>query len=302
MGLSQPLKTRTLQWLLFAVLALCAGWASGNPPTPESNPSAQRLRAKYTELGSQLLDNQFQRPLYLSSAESSRDLKGDIYAVVDYPFATVNAALNNPAHWCDVLILHINVKYCHASSSKTGTTLTINLGRNFDQPLADSYRNEFGYSAVITSPDYFAVELSAETGPLGTHDYHIGLEAVSLKNGRTFLHFTYAYAFGVTGNLAMQGYLATLGRDKVGFTVMGRLPNGQPDYIHGVRGVVERNTMRYFLAIDAYLATVSVAPEDQLELRLQKWYDSTELFARQLHEVERVDYLEMKHREYLRQQ
>jgi len=229
-------------------------------------------------------------------------LKGEIYAVVDYPFAAVNVALNNPAHWCDVFILHLNVKYCHASSNKAGTVLTVNLGRKFDQPLADAYRAEFNYRGIITTPDYFSVELNAEKGPLSTHDYRIWIEATPLKDGRTFLHFTYAYAFGFTGRLAMQGYLMTIGRDKVGFTVTGKLPNGQPAYIQGVRGVVERNTMRYYLAIDAYLAALTAPPEDQLEKRIEHWYNATDRYASQLHEVERNDYLEMKRKEYQRQQ
>ncbi len=54
------------------------------------------LRAKYAESGGRLLHNQFQRALYLESTESSNDLKSEIYAVVDYPFATVSTALNNP--------------------------------------------------------------------------------------------------------------------------------------------------------------------------------------------------------------
>lgn len=264
--------------------------------------SSASLRAKYTELGQQLRNNPFQRALYLESLESSNDLKGEIYAVVDYPFAAVNMALNNPAHWCDVLILHINVKYCHASGDKAGTVLTVNLGRKYDQPLADAHRLDFNYRGVITTPDYFAVELNAESGPLSTRDYRIRLEATPVKDERTFLHFTYAYAFGLAGRLAMQGYLATIGRDKIGFTVTGKQANGQPKYIHGVRGVVERNTMRYYLAIDAYLAALTTPPRNRLEKRLQHWYNGTDQYARQLHEVERNDYFEMKRKEYQRQQ
>ncbi len=256
--------------------------------------SAAPLRARYAELGRQLRNNQFQRALYLDSAQSSNDLQGEIYAVVDYSFVTVNAALNNPAHWCDVLILHFNIKYCHAFSHKYGTVLTVSLGRKFYQPLADAYRLEFNYRGVVTTPEYFALELNAENGPLGTHDYRIWIEAASLEDGRTFLHVTYAYSFELTGRLAMQGYLATIGRDKVGFTVIGKQANGRPAYIQGVRGVVERNTMRYYLAIDAYFSALTTPPKDQLEQRLRHWYDSTDRYARQLHEVERDDYLEMK--------
>ena len=302
MHLDQAFKARPLRWMLVLLLVCGAGLASGRSFGAESYMSNVPLRAKYTQLAKQLRTNQFRRALYLNSVESSHDLKGDIYAVVDYPFAAVNLALNNPAHWCDVLILHINNKYCHASSDNTDAVLSVNIGKKYDQPLADSYRVEFNYRGIITTPDYFAVELNAENGPLGTRDYRIWLEATPVENGRTFLHVTYAYAFGLTGRLAMQGYLATIGRGKVGFTVTGKLPNGQPAYIQGVRGVVERNTMRYYLAIDAYLAALTAPPKDQLEKRFQHWYNATDQYARQLHEVERNDYLEMKHKEYQRQQ
>jgi len=87
-------------------ILICGAWfTNGNVNAAEIEKSAAPLRLMYGELSSQLLKNQFRRALYLDSVESSTDLKGEIYAVLDYPFATVDAALNNPAHWCDVLIL-----------------------------------------------------------------------------------------------------------------------------------------------------------------------------------------------------
>lgn len=251
MCFSLKFKAKAFRWLSVAAL-ICGIWLTGGTSFAAApDMSAEPLRAKHAELGKQLRNNQFQRALYLDSTQSSNDLKGEIYAVVDYPFATVNGALNNPSHWCDVLILHVNIKYCHAYSHKYGTVLTVNLGRKYSQLLKDAYRLEFNYRGVITTPEYFALELNAENGPLSTHDYRIWIEAASLKDGRIFLHVTYAYAFGFVGRLAMQGYLATIGSDKVGFTVIGKQPNGRPANIQGVRGVVERNTMRYYLAIDA---------------------------------------------------
>lgn len=264
--------------------------------------SAVVLKTKYTELNEHLLNNQFQRELYLISSESQHDLKGEIYAVVDYPFPTVSKALSNADHWCDALILHIDIKYCHASGNEPNTVLKVNLGTKNEQSLAQTYGVEFNYREVINTLDYFAVELKAANGPLSTHDYRIWIEATPLKDGRTFIHFTYTYAFGLAGNLAMQVYLATGARNKVGFTVTEKLSNGQSTYIKGVRGVVERNTMRYYLAIDAYLSALALPADKQLEKRLQYWYESTNQYALQLHEVERNDYLVMKRNEYRRQQ
>ncbi len=229
-------------------------------------------------------------------------MKGDIYALLDYPFTVVNKALNDPTHWCDVLILHINTKYCHALTGPVGTTLLVSIGKKNFQPLDQAFRVEFAYRSVTTTPEYFNIGLAAESGPLGTSDYRLLLEAVSIPGGRTFLHLTYSYTFDFSGRLAMQGYLATIGRGKVGFTTTGSQSGDSPRPIGGVRGVVERNTMRYYLAIDAYLGALSAPPADQLERRLQNWFTLTERYPRQLHEVDRNVYLEMKHREYLRQQ
>ena len=293
--------------LLSVILIFCLSlinWCTyaADPDTQNASLSNAPLLAKHKELSSQLKNNQYQRPLYLKSVESSNRLKGEIYVVVNYPFATVNKALNDPSHWCDVLILHVNVKHCHADTSQDDTLLTVNIGKKYDQPLEDAYEVRFNYQQIITKSDYFAIELNAKNGPLSTRDYHIWLEATPISGGRTFLHFTYAYGFGMSGSLAMKGYLATIGRDKVGFTVTDQSADGKPVYIQGVRGVVERNTMRYYLAIDAYLAALKAPQQEQFEQRLQHWYNATNQYARQLHEVERKDYMDMKRKEYQRQQ
>ena len=302
---------RSIQKLILFFIVISLLCIFKNSSADETEMSSTSLASSYSKVDKQLSNNQFKRPLYITSAESSHDLKGEIYAVVDYPFNTVNQALNNPEHWCDVLILHINIKYCHAAKSNQNTVLTVDLGKKFDQPLADTYRVDFDYHEVITKPDYFAVELNAKDGPLGTHDYRIWIEATPIKNGRTFLHFTYTYSFGLSGRLAMKAYLATAGADKVGFTVLNQTTPSKPadtnintktEYIQGVRGVIERNTMRYYLAIEAYLNALNTPIEAQLDKRLQNWYSSTDQYALQLHEVERDDYLAMKHKEYLRQQ
>ena len=190
----------------------------------------------------------------------------------------------------------------NTDKSPSNAKLTVDLGKKFDQPLTDTYRVDFNYREVVTKKDYFAIELNAKDGPLGTHDYFILIEATPLKDGRSFLHFTYTYSFGLKGRMAMGAYLATAGRNKVGFTRVSKSNGDEMAYIQGVRGVIERNTMRYYLAIDAYLNALSLPAEEQLEKRLQTWYASTDAYAPQLHEVEREDYLAMKHKEYIRQQ
>jgi len=265
---------------------------------PADAGGAASLRATYAAMAERLANNRFQRPLHLDSTESASGLKGDIYALIERPIAEVSAALSDAGQWCDVMILHLNTKQCRATAGPARTMLTVHVGKKTEQPLADAYPVEFAFRLAAATPEYFAVQLDAESGPLGTRDYRIRLEAASVDAGRTFLHLTYSYGFGLTSRLAMQAYLASAGAGKVGFSPAAPQPGGKPGFIGGMRGVVERNTMRYYLAIDAYLAAPGAG---QAERRLSGWFDATEQYRRQLHELERVAYLAMKRREIARQ-
>ena len=287
-----------LHW--FQRLAL-AGLLAGCSLGALAQGGAAALRASQTAMAEQLRQNQFGRPLVMDSAESTNDLKGDIYAVVEHPFATVNSALNDPVEWCDVLSLHLNTKYCAVKKAQ-GTVISMAVGKKFDQPLRDAYKVDFTWQPVAALPDYLEIQLQAPNGPLGTSNYRIVFQAVPVDAGRSFIHLRYSYSYGFAGRMAMKAYLATAGSDKVGFTVTGKDSGGKPEYIGGVRGVVERNTMRYYLAIEAYLNALSTPAAGQLDNRLLAWFNSTERYARQLHEMDRADYVDMKRSEYQRQQ
>jgi len=291
--------SRPASWLSSILLLCAAGVTSAAIAMPDP---AAILRTKFVSLEEPLRQNQFKRQLVLDSSESKGRLKGDIYATINYPFATVNAGLNNPKNWCDVMLLHINTKYCHAESRPSGTVLNVNIGKKTPEELADAARVEFNYSVAAATPEYFEINLNAKEGPLGTSDFVIQLEAVALPNAKTFLHLTYSYAINMSGRLSLQAYLGTIGSRKVGFTVIGKRVDGQPDYIRGVRGLMERNTMRYYLAIDSFLGANRTASSGRFEKQLQSWFTAAERYPRQLHEMDRRTYVEMKRAEYVRQQ
>ena len=238
---------------LLAASMLASAQQPPAPPAPPATGPAAELRAKLQSLAPQLERNAFRRPLALESSEAADRLSGDVYALVDHPFARVSGALREPAAWCQVLMLHLNTKHCAVKGG--GATLAVAIGRKFDQPIADAQTIAFAYTLGKADENYLNVRLSADTGPLSTRDYSIVFEASPADGGKTAIHLRYAYAYGTAARLAMKGYLATLGSDKVGFT-----PAGQGGYIGGVRGVVERNTMRYYLAIDSYLDAPGAAP------------------------------------------
>ncbi|WP_175700353.1 hypothetical protein [Burkholderia ambifaria] len=295
---------RRKAWMLIVLAACwlpCVGLWAG------TSDDATRLRALYQSLKPQLDNNAFHRRLYLDSQESFSTVTGEVYAEVDYPFATVSNVLDYQsqglANWCELLILHPNIKYCRAPGTNSDNMLALNISkREAAAELPATYRLYFRYDAAARAPGYFKVKLHADSGPLNTRDYQIVLEAVQLGSNRTFLHLTYAFSYGLVGRLAMKSFLATFDRGKVGFTNVASPSAAQAEYVDGIRGLVERNTMRYYLAIDAYLATLSSPPDKQLEQRLSTWFNSSEQYARQLHEIDRQQYLRMKQDEYRRQQ
>ena len=286
---------------LLAVTVLCA--VAGCAQAGDAGmTSASALQAKYAALQERLLRNQYQRPLYLESSESPDGVTGDVYALVSYPFATVGAALSTIGSWCNILILHVNTKYCRPTTAGRLSILDVAIGKKSSQPLGEAYRVAFEYRVAALTTDYLQVLLSADKGPLSTRNYRMVLEAVAVEDGQTFIHFSYSYGYGLVGRIGIQTYLETIGRDKVGFSVAGTTADGQPVYVGGRRGLVERNSMRYFLAIDAYLGARAVAPPARFEQSLRDWFAAIERYPRQLHEMELNEYLDMKRKEYRRQQ
>jgi len=222
--------------------------------------------------------------------------------VLEHPFDKVSAALREPASWCDVLILPFNTKYCHAMRTPAGPALQVRIGRKVDQPVEQAPKLLLAFHQVAVQPGYFETQLRTDEGPVGTRDYRIGVSAIPLDGGRTFLRLHYSYGFGFAGRTAMQMYLSTAGADKIGFTVVGRDAGGQPEYIRGMRGVVERNAMRYYLAVDAYLDSLAAPAEQRVDRRIRQWFAATERFPRQLREMDGQTYAAMKRREVERQQ
>jgi hypothetical protein len=290
---------RTAAWAAaFIFIAMRPAGADQAVAAPDGS---TQLHARFASLKNELGQNQFHRPLYMESNEGVDGVKGEIDAVVNHPFATAGPALNQPYQWCDILILHLNTKYCRASTSNDKTILHVIVGKKFDQPLADAYRVDFMFQVSARTATYQRVTLRAAEGPLGSSDYLIVLEAAPSDDGRTIVHLAYSYSFGMAGRLATLAYLGTAGRNKVGFTVVGAPTDGLPQYIGGIRGVVERNTMRYYLAIEAFLGALSVQPKSRMEKSLLDWFAASERFPRQLHEMEQGEYMAMKRKEYARQ-
>ena len=280
---------------IFVLLLAClAGSAFAAIAPGELARDGTQMRAKYEQVRARLEKGPYGRPLALDSRELNRSLEGDAYALISAPFTKVDGALTPVGNWCDVLMLPFNVKHCTTEGAADGTRLKLFVGRKNDTPLDSAYRLEFDYKVVARNPDYLQIVLTSGNGPLGTRDYRIVLELTPVGE-RTFLHLNYAYGYGALSKVAMQAYLSTVGASKVGFTTDG------DDLVHGMRGVMERNTMRYYLAVEAFLASLDAPAGARAEKRLNDWFTAQERYPRQLgEEVSRSQYLAMKQKEFAR--
>jgi hypothetical protein len=247
-------------------------------------------------------DNRFGRALWLESESADGTATGTIEAVLDFPFELASEQLGIPGNWCDILMLHFNVKSCAVARQPTGeTVLDVGIGRKHEQLNGRVYRVSFVFGIVQRSKDLLHVRLVAEDGPLSTRNYRIVVLASPLDAETFVVKLSYAYDYGIVGKLAMEAYLNTLGRNKVGFTIEGEDADGQPRYIRGMRGAVERNAIRYCFAVESYLRSLSQPRQQQIEARLQDWFTSSQRFPRQLYEMDRDAYLAMKRNEIARQ-
>jgi len=245
-----------------------------------------------------LRDNGFGRPLRLESRDANHTIEGEVYARVDHPFPEIERALHEASQWCDVLVLPFNVRGCEAQDGSTRSSLSLFIARHKDSTPDDTYRLDFRFRDEARGADFLRIALAAPSGPFGTHDYRIALEAAPAADARrTILHLTYSYGYGLASRMAMRLYLSTVGADNVGFTVQGRDGDGKPMYVRGMRGVMERNTMRYFLAIEAYLDSLAAPPDSREDVRLRDWFEAAERYPRQLHEMGLGQYVAMKHRD-----
>lgn len=271
-----------------ASLVILAWPASGDEPDPQPV-TAAALKQKHAALRERLDASPFGRPLVLDSTDAGGNLKGDVHAVLEQPFRKVQA-LATARDWCEVLVLPFNVQKCEANGDK----LSVYIGRKPDSPLADAKRLDLTYALLARSDDLLRVRLVAPTGPAGTRDYRIVFEATPLDERRTLVHMGYGYGYGAMSSLVMQSYLATSGKDKVGFTPQGTDDQGNPRFVGGMRGVMERNTMRYFLAIEAFLAGSDAPADKRRAARAERWYAFVEQHPRQLREMSRAQYLALK--------
>lgn len=297
-------RTRPIRNLIAVAAALMVGLCA-LPGAAFAADGADALSARYRALRAPLDASPLGLPIVVESLEDGGQIRGEVHAVLQQPFAPLMARLKTPRDWCQVVLLHLNVKTCTHEGGATGDWLTFYSGRKFYEPLEKAYPLRFSFHAPAADAKYMKVTLTAESGPFSTRDYRILFEAIPLPQGTsqgtqsgTFVHFVYSYRTSLVSRIATKGYLETIGRDKVGFTTTGQGDDGKPQYVGGSRGVAERNAVRYYFAIQAFLEDPA---EGHVENRLERWFQLTERYPAQLHELDKADYLQFKRQEFQQQ-
>ena len=221
------------------------------------------------------------------------ELDGDLARVavsarIPVAFTELQTFYRNDDAWCQGFFANVYVKACY----KNGKLLRIFYDNNDEyQDLGDAFQFDYQVVEQTLNNQHLYISLRADSGPLGSEDYRLSIEAEAQSDSHTVLRLVYQSRYGFIARSALFVYLKTLGRDKIGFS---RDQQAQP--VAGVRGILERNAMRYLLALCAYFSNQNAVKP--LANTLKNWHDYATVFSQELQEIDWSDYQKLKLREY----
>jgi len=282
--------TRVLCLFLAVSFLLSSQWCEiswGDDPLPVGRES---LIDKYHKIEKELEKSTFAVPFHIESSVTQKASHVDIYGTINYPFGLVKNEFLVPPNWCEIVLPHPGVKACTYKKMDDRWLLNIYNVDKLSKPLEDAYQMKFVYRVSELQPAFFDVALTAPEGPVHTKKHEFGLEATPLDEGSTFIHLRYSYRYSPLAYLIMKIF----GGSKSGFSVTGTDSDGNPVYVDGLRGSVERDVACHYLAILAYLDTLKIPAEQRYEKRISQWYYLAALYKKQLLEMEEGEYLTYK--------
>lgn len=263
----------------------------------DASSGAAELRQRHAALRAELASNAFGEPLTVTSIVNGERVDGEVHAEIAHPFPAISLAFKSGTQVCEVLLLHLNVRGCRATAAGADESIELAVGPKQRSTITPIRSLNYRLHIDVDSGDYLRATLSTETGPLSTAGNRLVIEAVPMDERRAFVRVRYSYGSSALTKLAMKVYLATAGRSKIGFTVTGKAQDGSPLYVGGERGALERNAMRYYLAVRAFAAIQGASSPATTEARQRTWFELTERYAAQLHELTLQEYLDEKRRD-----
>ncbi|AGA33742.1 hypothetical protein TVNIR_2082 [Thioalkalivibrio nitratireducens DSM 14787] len=255
-------------------------------------------QARHAEMLERIERSPLPGRIELESTEGNREILGKIHALVPYGFDEVAGVLGSAASWCETAFLHPNVKACtHDEGVDRASTLHLYVGRRFFEAPDEAAALQLLFEATRVDEGYLEVSVGGARGPHGTRNFRMQLEAFPIDADETFVRFRYSVEIGALTRFALRVYFATGGRHRIGFSLD---EDGEP--VRGLRGMIERNVMRFHLGLKAYLETRHEPQARRLQARLERWFDLSERHPEQLRELDRDRYLDQKRREWRQQQ
>lgn len=282
-----------------AILVAGAALGMAAAAAPAADAAADALLRQRAALQARLQASPFGEALLLDSREQADSLSGEVHAELPVPVGRLQALFGSGAAMCEMLLLHLNVRGCRARGVVGSEPIVLLVGPKQLDTTALLHRMAYQVKVDATVADVARLTLSAGSGPLGTRDHRIAIEAVAIDGARSFVRLSYAYGFGLVGRAALRAYLATAGRSKIGFS-LETTTDGSRQPVRGARAALERNVMRYHLALLAYAQVDGEPGGPRTEARLRRWFELTERHAAQLHEVPLDDYLREKRQDFAR--
>lgn len=283
---------KVLKILVFVTTFVAAGAACAENLV-EIDPSD--LAAQYREMektGSRLAAT---LPIYLKTVQKEDELNVRLLGRIPFKFSDVADVLARPASYCDFLPLMFNVKSCVITEFNPVTHMKFYVaGKHYSPPIT-SYRIHALFRLVNRTPEKIRVRLESEEDSLGKSGYDVDLVAIPM-DGETLLHLESRYAPGRITRMATYTYIKVFARDKPGFTEIQE-PDGKKKLITGFPAVIERSSVRAYFALKAYMLNYHLPPARRFEACLSTWYDLNQPYKKQLYELGRDQYLQIKRRE-----
>jgi len=235
-------------------------------------------------------------PIHLFTRQEKHRLTVKLVGLMPYSYTEVASVLSQPQSYCEFLPLMFNVKSCIVAEQSPQTQIRYYVaGKHYNPPLT-SFRINSIYRLLQYKGDFLSVNLESDEDSLGSSQYRVELRAIPY-NGQTLISVNSLYAPGRLTRMATYTYINVFARNKPGFTLVKQEGDAKPSPITGFPAIIERSSVRAYLALKSLLTNRYLRPEQQFEARLQTWYDLNSPYDKQLYELDRNQYLDIKRRE-----
>lgn len=231
-----------------------------------------------------------------SSADEGRSYSRLVGAVPQL-WERVDAALEAPSRWCEILLLTPGIAACSAGSDRTPAALEVMVLGRFDASSELGERHVIRVRTERRRPGYLRLHLDADTGPRGTRAHRVAVELADLSPMQSAVALSYAFEYDWETEIAQHAYDLAESPDKVGFSAEDD-GGAAPRRVGGLRGASERQIVRLFLAIRAHAVQATHDPGRRFSQSLDQWLAATQAYPAQLAEPDPRTYRRIKLRQF----